>query len=48
MAEIIDPPSTFDTREEWERYLAELKRIKKPSAEVKAAIAEAEEHLRGL
>lgn len=47
MAEIIDPPSTFDTREEWERFLASLRKIKNPSAAVKKAIAEAEEHLAG-
>lgn len=45
MVEIIDPPSSFATREEWGAFLAELKTIKKPSEAVKKAIAEALAHL---
>lgn len=47
MVEMIDPPSTFAPREEWEAFLAEMRRIKRPSAAVKQAIADAEAHLSG-
>ena len=37
----IDPPSPFAGKPEWEKYLAELRKLE-PSDQVREAIAEAE------
>lgn len=39
---IIDPPSPFAAVSEWQRFLDDMKKIKKPDDDVKRHIAEAE------
>ena len=44
--DIIDPPSPFDTLEAWQKFLAELERIKPRTADVEDAIADARERIK--
>jgi ferredoxin len=48
---IIDPPSVFDTADEWRRFLAEMKELAREhpdEQDIKDAIAGAEKHLAEL
>lgn len=39
---IIDPPTSFDSLSAWQAFLADMKTIKNPDADVKRYIAQAE------
>lgn len=42
---LIDPPSPFAPIDEWRKYLADLRRIRQKTEQIKEAIAEAESHI---
>ena len=46
MTMFIDPPSIFASVEEWEQFLAEMKRLRDQSPDVRNAIIEAEETIK--
>lgn len=48
MKALIDPPSPFASLAEWKEFLADLRKAKPQTVEIKAAIREAEQMIQAL